>query len=49
MDKKFATSEIVKKELEQKVESLEKALADKEKEIKKCQGPTSSGKKGSSP
>ena len=34
MDKKFTTSEIVKKELEQKVESLEKALADKEKEIK---------------
>ena len=34
MDKKFATSEIVKKELEQKVESLEKALANKEKEIK---------------
>ena len=49
MDKKFATSEIVKKELEQKVESLEKALANKEKEIKKCQGPTPSGKKGSSP
>ena len=34
MDKKFAMSETVWKELEQKVESLEKALADKEKEIK---------------
>ena len=34
MDKKFATSETVRKELEQKVESLEKALANKEKEVK---------------
>ena len=34
MDKKFSTSESVRKELEQKVELLEKALADKEKEIK---------------
>ena len=34
MDKKFATTESVRKELEQKVESLEKVLADKEKEIK---------------
>ena len=34
MDKKFATSKTVKKELKQKVESLEKAQVDKEKEIK---------------
>ena len=34
MDKKFATTESVRKELEQKVESLEKFLANKEKEIK---------------
>ena len=34
MDKKFAMTESVRKELEQKVESLEKVLADKEKEIK---------------
>ena len=34
MDEKFAMSETVWKELEQKVESLEKAQADKEKEIK---------------
>ena len=34
MEKKFATSETVRKELEQKVESLEKVLADKEKEVK---------------
>ena len=34
MDKKFATLESVRKELEQKVESLEKVLANKEKEIK---------------
>ena len=32
--KKFATSETVRKELEQKVELLEKALANKEKEVK---------------
>ena len=48
MEKKFATSESVKKELEQKVETLEKVLADKEKEVKGYQGPTSSGKGGSS-
>ena len=34
MDEKFAMSETVWKELEQKVESLEKGQADKEKEIK---------------
>ena len=34
MDKKFSTSETVRKELEQKVELLEKALANKEKEVK---------------
>ena len=34
MDKKFATSEIVRKVLEQKVESLEKVLANKEKRLK---------------
>ena len=34
MDKKFDMSETVRKELEQKVELLEKALVDKEKEMK---------------
>ena len=34
MEKKFATSESVRKELEEKVEMLEKVLADKEKEVK---------------
>ena len=34
MEKKFATSETIKKELKQKVETLEKVLVDKEKEAK---------------
>ena len=34
MEKKFATSESVKKEFEEKVEMLEKVLANKEKEVK---------------
>ena len=34
MEKKFATSESIRKELEEKVETLEKVLADKEKEVK---------------
>ena len=34
MEKKFATPESVRKELEEKVEMLEKVLADKEKEVK---------------
>ena len=34
MEKKFATSESARKELEEKVETLEKVLVDKEKEVK---------------
>ena len=34
MEKKFATSQTVKKELEEKVETLENVLADKEKKVK---------------
>ena len=34
MEKKFAMSESVRKELEEKVETLEKVLANKEKEVK---------------
>ena len=45
MDKKFATLEIVKKELEQNVESLEKALANKEKEIKNANDQLRQAKK----
>ena len=45
MDKKFATLEIVKKELKQKMESLEKALADKEKEIKNAKDQPRQAKK----
>ena len=45
MEKKFATSETVRKELEQKVESLEKVLADKEKEVKNAKDQLRQAKK----
>ena len=45
MEKKFATSETVRKELEQKVESLEKVLADKEKEVKDAKDQLCQAKK----
>ena len=45
MEKKFATSETVRKELEQKVESLEKVLADKEKEVKDAKDQLRQAKK----
>ena len=45
MEKKFATSETVRKELEQKVESLEKVLANKEKEVKDAKDQLCQAKK----